>query len=100
MDLWQEYHAIAGKIDAGLTEPGDYLDEIASLSSKLAVVYEQMNALAHDEARVRELGRRPGDVEGFRGVTARQALIDRRAELARQMGDELLPDAPLEAGAT
>jgi hypothetical protein len=38
VDLWQKYHAIAGKIDAGLTEPADYLDEIASLSSKLAVV--------------------------------------------------------------
>lgn len=52
--MWQEDHAIAGKIDAGLTEPGDDADEIASLSSKLAVVYEQMNARLRTMRRVSE----------------------------------------------
>ena len=43
VDVWQEYHSIADKIDAGLTTPGDYADEIASLSSKVAVEYERLN---------------------------------------------------------
>jgi Iap family predicted aminopeptidase len=43
VDVWHEYHAIAGKIDLGLTDPADYQDEIVSLGHKLAPVYEQMN---------------------------------------------------------
>ena len=43
VDVWQEFHSIAAKIDDGLTAPGDYGDEIASLSSKVAVEYERLN---------------------------------------------------------
>jgi len=44
VDVWQEYHSILAKTDAGLTDPADYADEIASLKTKLAPVYERMNA--------------------------------------------------------
>jgi hypothetical protein len=43
VDVWQEFHSIAAKIDAGLTAPGDFADEIASLSSKVAVEYGRLN---------------------------------------------------------
>lgn len=43
VDVWHEYHSIAAEVDAGLTSPGDYEDEIASLSSKVAVEYERLN---------------------------------------------------------
>jgi hypothetical protein len=44
VDVWQEYHSILAKTEAGLSDPSDYADEIASLSAKLAPVYERMNA--------------------------------------------------------
>ncbi len=44
VDVWQEYHSILAKVNAGLTDPSDYADEIASIEGKLAVVYERLNA--------------------------------------------------------
>ncbi len=44
VDVWQEYHSILGKTDAGLTDPTDYAAEIASLQGKLAPVYERLNS--------------------------------------------------------
>jgi hypothetical protein len=44
VDVWQEYHSILTKSEAGLSDPSDYADEIASLSAKLAQVYGRMNA--------------------------------------------------------
>jgi hypothetical protein len=43
VDVWQEFHSIAAKVDAGLTSPGHYADEIASLSSKVGVEYQRLN---------------------------------------------------------
>ena len=43
VDVWQEYHSILAKIDAGLSDPADYADEIASLQAKLGPVYERLN---------------------------------------------------------
>ncbi len=43
VDVWQEYHSILAKTNAGLSEPSDYADEIASLGAKLAPVYERLN---------------------------------------------------------
>ena len=43
VDVWQEYHSILAKTNAGLSDPSDYADEIASLSAKLAPVYERLN---------------------------------------------------------
>ena len=43
VDVWQEYHSILAKTNAGLIDPSDYADEIASLSAKLAPVYERLN---------------------------------------------------------
>jgi aminopeptidase YwaD len=43
VDVWHEYHSILDKTDAGLSDPADYADEIASLSAKLAPVYERLN---------------------------------------------------------
>ncbi len=45
-------HSIAAKIDAGLTSPGDYEDEVASLSSKVAVEYERLNQRLSEMAGV------------------------------------------------
>ena len=44
VDVWQEYHSILAKTEAGLTDASDYADEIASLQAKLAPVYERLNA--------------------------------------------------------
>ena len=44
VDVWHEYHAILAKIAAGLSDPSDYADEIASLTAKLGPVYERLNA--------------------------------------------------------
>ncbi len=44
VDVWQEYHSILAKTEAGLSDPSDYAGEIASLNAKLAQVYERMNA--------------------------------------------------------
>jgi hypothetical protein len=52
VDVWHEYHSIAAKMDAGLTSPGDYEDEIASLSSKVAVEYERLNQRLTEMAEV------------------------------------------------
>ena len=52
VDVWQEYHSIAAKIDAGLSSPGDYADEIASIGAKLTPVYERMNARLRAMAEV------------------------------------------------
>jgi hypothetical protein len=43
VDVWNEYHSIAAKIDGGLTAPSDYTDEISSLGSKMAPVYARLN---------------------------------------------------------
>ena len=43
VDLWHEYHAVADKISAGLTDPSDYATEITSLKHKLRPVYHQLN---------------------------------------------------------
>ena len=43
VDVWHEYHSITDKLDLGLTDPGDYAAEIASLRAKLAPVYERLN---------------------------------------------------------
>ncbi len=43
VDLWQEYHSISAKIEAGLTDPADYAAEIRSLRHKLRPVYRELN---------------------------------------------------------
>jgi len=43
VDVWQEYHSIAGKIDDGFTASGDYAAEIASLTAKVGPVYARLN---------------------------------------------------------
>ncbi len=43
VDLWQEYHAIAAKIEAGLTAPGDFAGEVAAVRRKLRPVYAELN---------------------------------------------------------
>jgi Peptidase family M28/PA domain len=54
VDLWQEFHSISAKIDAGLTDPADYADEIASLRSKQRPVYRELNRRLARMARVFE----------------------------------------------
>jgi hypothetical protein len=44
VDVWQEYHSILAKTEAGFSDPVEYAAEIASLSAKLAPQYERMNA--------------------------------------------------------
>jgi hypothetical protein len=43
VDVWQEYHSIAAKIDAGLVDAGGYTDEMQALDAKLRPVYERLN---------------------------------------------------------
>ena len=43
VDLWNEYHAVADKISAGLTHPSDYAADITSIQHKLRPVYHQLN---------------------------------------------------------
>jgi hypothetical protein len=43
VDVWQEYHAVAAKIAAGLTTPADYAAEIAAVSRKVRPVYRELN---------------------------------------------------------
>ncbi len=52
VDLWQEYHSIDAKIEAGLTDPADYADEIASLRAKSRPVYRELNRRLRRMARV------------------------------------------------
>lgn len=52
VDLWQEYHSIASKIESGLTAPADYADEIASLRAKSRPVYRELNRRIGRMARV------------------------------------------------
>ena len=62
VDVWQEYHSIAGKIDAGLTSPADYAAEIASLSAKVAPVYARLNDRLRTMAAVFDAS--TGDLRG------------------------------------
>lgn len=43
VDLWHEYRALARGVDAGMTDPGDYGPEIASIGTKLDPAYDQLN---------------------------------------------------------
>ncbi len=43
VDVWQEYHSILDKTEAGLTDPADYEAEIRSLGKKLEPVYARLN---------------------------------------------------------
>jgi len=61
VDLWQEYHSIGEKIDGGLTNPADYVQEIDSIGRKLGQSYQRMNERLEDMAgtftgAARELG--------------------------------------------
>ncbi len=52
VDLWQEYHSIAAKIESGLTDPTDYSDEVEALRVKLRPVYRELNRRLHRMAKV------------------------------------------------
>ncbi len=52
VDLWKEYHSIASKIGAGLSDPQDYADEIESLRVKLRPVYRELNRRLHRMAKL------------------------------------------------
>ena len=61
VDLWREYHSIGEKIDGGLTNRADYLQEIRSVRRKLRRSYRMMNERLEDMAETftraaRELG--------------------------------------------
>jgi Peptidase family M28/PA domain len=43
VDLWQEYHSIGDKIEAGMTDPADFADETATIEAKLQDTYGRMN---------------------------------------------------------
>lgn len=43
VDLWQEYHAIAGKVAGGIVDPDAYVEERRSVAEKLAPVYGRLN---------------------------------------------------------
>ncbi len=54
VDLWQEYHSVAAKVGAGLTDPSDYAAEVAAIEGKLGPVYERLNERLGDMADVFE----------------------------------------------
>lgn len=43
IDVWQEYHSILAKTEAGLADPAEYANEIASLQGKVDAVYGRLN---------------------------------------------------------
>jgi Peptidase family M28/PA domain len=52
VDVWREYTSIAEKIVDGKTAPSEYVDEIASLQTKLNHVYARLNRRLRSMARV------------------------------------------------
>jgi hypothetical protein len=52
VDVWREYMSIAEKIVDGKTAPSEYVDEIASLQTKLNHVYARLNRRLRSMARV------------------------------------------------
>jgi len=83
VDVWQEYHSIRVKTEAGLGDPSDYADEIGSLTAKLAPVYARLNARL--ESMTDSFRRATKVLSGAvsrRGVRTRAALPADGAELA------------------